>query len=224
MPAVDPRLVEALHDQLRHRDAALISGARHVGWKLGMGCRERIGSHIAVGYLTSQTVLAAHGRYTVLSTSDPDLHVDAELWVELSGDLDASADRNAAIAAIARCGAALEIVDLAQLAGEPESVVADNVFHRAVAFAETPVPMSASLPASVYVNGELRDRDSCPNNIPDRLADAAKILAAVDQCLRAGDRIITGSIVQLPIGIGDRVSADFGDHATLAVEIHADER
>jgi hypothetical protein len=74
------------------------------------------------------------------------------------------------------------------------------------------------------VPGQPLEWASSPTNIDDRLAEAAKILAAVGQCVRAGDRIITGSIIQLPVGIRRRVSADFGDHATLAVDVLADQR
>jgi hypothetical protein len=37
MTRIDPRLAEALSEQLAQRHAALAHGAKHVGWKLGMG-------------------------------------------------------------------------------------------------------------------------------------------------------------------------------------------
>jgi 2-keto-4-pentenoate hydratase len=50
--------------------------------------------------------------------------------------------------------------------------------------------------------------------VADRLVSAARILVAVDEQLRAGDRIITGSITQLPFAAGDVVRAEFASHAS----------
>jgi 2-keto-4-pentenoate hydratase len=221
MGSVDSRLVGALAEQFHHREAALTRGARHVGWKLGMGSRERIGDHPAVGYMTTATALSAGGAYCASTLVDGDLHADAELCVELGADLDPGAGSDAARAAIVRTSAALEIVDLSPLAGEPEAAVATNVFHRAVAIGDVAIPLAATPRVSVWVNGRLCELGPWPTDIPQRLAAAAEILAALGQRLRAGDRIITGSIVQVPIDVGDCVQADFGDYATIAVHVVA---
>ena len=86
MPAVDSRLVAALSEQLGHRDALLRGGARRVGWKLGLGRRERIGDHIAIGYLTTATVHEHTESVRVADLAGAYLHVDAELCVELRSD------------------------------------------------------------------------------------------------------------------------------------------
>ena len=52
MSEVDPRLVTALRAQLARR-----SSASRVGSKVGAGTRESIGGEIAVGHLTSGTLL-----------------------------------------------------------------------------------------------------------------------------------------------------------------------
>jgi 2-keto-4-pentenoate hydratase len=205
---VDPRLEAALGEQLRRRRAVLAGGARHVGWKLGMGDRERIGGSVAVGYLTSATVLEPGATYAAAAGAD--LHADAEAVVELGGDTGAE---------IARYGAAIEIVDLGPLPGEPESVVAANVFHRAVAFAELAAAPSADLEVRVSVNGDPRASARWPDDLPDRIAAAARVLASVGERLRAGDRVITGSIVQVAVGPGDEVVADFGGLARLRLRI-----
>ena len=178
-----------------------------MGWKLGVGERERIGGEIAVGHLTSATRLDPGATY-VASADDRELHVDAELAVELGRELDPSADAAAALAAIAGYGVALEVVDLARPPDDPESVVAANVFHRAVAFG----PLVAELPsgdlmARVIVSGELRGSASAPHDLADKLAAAVRILGAVGERVEAGDRIITGSIVQTAVNRGDDVIA-----------------
>jgi len=80
---VDSRLIAALRDQLAVRRRTLDEGAQHVGWKLGMGERESIGGHIAVGYLTSATVLAPGQAYA--APPGAKLHADVEACVRLGG-------------------------------------------------------------------------------------------------------------------------------------------
>ncbi|MBV9417840.1 MAG: hypothetical protein JO363_22840 [Solirubrobacterales bacterium] len=182
-----------------------------------MGEREAIGDHIAVGYLTTATVIDADRRYYVAARGDRELHVDAEVCVEFGRDVGQDPGPEGIHGAIARCWPALEIVNLAPLANEPESVVADNVFHCAVAFGKKPIPLTCREQVTSYVNGRFGDREPWPADLPDRIASAAAILAALDQRIRAGDRVITGSITQLPFTAGDLLQARFGNHASVTV-------
>src|SRR5215216_94269 len=216
---VDPRLVAALEQQLRARDDALRRGAHQVGWKLGLGNRESIGGHIAVGYLTSETVVPAGSTYA--ATEDADLHADAEAVVALGTDVASTSTIREIADAILTYGAALEIVDLARLPGEPESVVAGNIFHRAVALTTWPDAPRAAPEVTVSVNRRGRQAGLWPGDVPERIARAAELLGAVGERFQAGDRIITGSIVQVPIGIGDEVVAEFEGHASIRLNVIA---
>src|SRR3954462_1655872 len=151
MSEFDPTLLGALRVQLGERERRLARGADHVGWKLGVGRRERIGDSIAVGHLTSETLLTPAAAYH--ARPDEDLHADAEVMIVLGHDLADPADHDQVRDAISSCGAALEIVDLQQRPGEPASVVAGNVFHRAVAMAPLPLAVSAGVEAALGVNG-----------------------------------------------------------------------
>jgi 2-keto-4-pentenoate hydratase len=189
---VDQRLVAATERQLRDR-----KGVR-VGWKLGIGDRERIEDEIAVGHLTSATPLEPGSTYS--SKKGELLHADAEVAVEIGND-----------GRIARHGAALELVDLRSPPDTPDDVVAGNVFHRAVAFSS----QQAALPAGgvegrLIVNGEVRAAGWSATDLVEKVAAAARILAAVGERLEAGDLVITGSVVQVPVARGDRIEADFG--------------
>src|SRR5215210_1295920 len=95
---VDPRLASALAAQLGMWRASLAGGAQRVGWKLGMGDRERIGPGPVIGHLTSATVLPAGAIFQVAGIAE--LHADAEVALELAHDVEADADRDAARAAI----------------------------------------------------------------------------------------------------------------------------
>ncbi|HSK35940.1 MAG TPA: hypothetical protein VLA80_04320, partial [Actinomycetota bacterium] len=47
-------------------------------------------------------------------------------------------------------------------------------------------------------------------DVTDRLGAAARVLAAAGERLQPGDRVITGSVVQVPVRPGDRAAADLG--------------
>ena len=102
---------------------------------------------------------------------------------------------------------ALELVDLSNDGAGAETVVATNIFHRAVAFGplRTEVPASGSL----IVNGDVRARAPVAE-LEERMREAADVLAAVGERFELGDRVITGSVVQAPLQPGDEVTADFG--------------
>jgi hypothetical protein len=169
MEAVDPRLSAALATQLEHRDSTLASGARHVGWKLGMGDAERIGGFPAVGHLTSATELEPGGSFEVKHDAAP--HADVELAVEIGVD-----------GRIAACAPCLELVDLGSANQDPAEIVRANIFHRAFAlgsFSQRPPPAAASL----IVDG--RGRAAAPvDDVAERVAGAGRVLASVGERLR----------------------------------------
>jgi 2-keto-4-pentenoate hydratase len=194
---MDALLRAALAEQLARRREVLDAGAAHVGWKLGMGERERIGDGPVVGYLTSATLLEP-AEWPAGDAVAP--HADAELAVEIGPD-----------GGVAGCGAALELVDLDPALGDPEAIVAGNVFHRAVAFGPLHGPAPArGAEGRLAVNGELRASGTFDEDLPDLLWRVAALLEAMGERLAEGDRVITGSIVQVPIQRGDEVAADLG--------------
>jgi hypothetical protein len=197
---IDHRLTNALREQLRRRP----EGARRVGWKVGAGDRERIGGEIAVGHLTSATLLEAGSTYR---GGGADLHADAEVALELGEQH-----------TIAGYGVALEIVDLAGTDG-PEAVVAGNVFHRAVAFGPTRPTLPPGVDGTLWVNGELRAAAPAPDDFADKVAAVARLLATVGEHLQAGDRIITGSVVQVSLEAGDEVAAVLGEFDRVRLSI-----
>jgi 2-keto-4-pentenoate hydratase len=200
--AIDPLLIEALREQLAQRDALLRSGARRVGWKLGLSDRDRIGGDIGIGHLTSATCLNSGDSYPLGRGGE--MTADAEIVVELARGIGPADDDGTVRQAIARYGAAVEICDIAPLADEPYSVIATNDFHRAVTFAE----LAPSLPdgeVELSVDGAVRASGPVPRDLPDRLRAAARVLDAVGERLRAGDRIITGLIVNASVAAGNEV-------------------
>lgn len=223
MAAVDPRLVRALREQLDRRDALLRQGAERIGWKLGLSERDSIGGEIGVGNLTSATVVASGDHY-VPADREAGLRADAEIVVEVSRDVDPADSPATVREAIAAYGVALEICDVSPLPNEPHSVIATNDFHRAVAFGALEPTLPADADAELVVNGTVRASGQPPRDIPQRLAAAARVLAAVDERVRAGDRLITGLIVQVPVALGDDVVARLGAVAAAQLRVSTQPR
>jgi 2-keto-4-pentenoate hydratase len=71
----------------------------------------------------------------------------------------------------------------------------------------------------LIVNGELRAGAAAPRDYADLVLAVARLLAAVGQRLQAGDRMIMGSIVQVPIAAGDDVLADLGTLGRVGLTI-----
>jgi len=163
-----------------------------------MGERERIGDGAVVGYLTSATLLEPGSEWPAGDAVA--LHADAELAVEIGPG-----------GSVGAYGAALELVDLDASLHDPEAIVAGNVFHRAVAFGPLHEPAPArGAEGRLAVNGELRASGTFDVDLPDLLWRVAALLEAMGERLAEGDRVITGSIVQVPIQRGDEVAADLG--------------
>jgi 2-keto-4-pentenoate hydratase len=199
---VDPVLRSALELQLRRRPA----GSR-VGWKLGMGQRERIGPGPVIGHLTSSTELASGTVFDAGGVAD--LHADAEVAVLLGDD-----------GGIAGYGAALELVDLGSPPDNPHDVVAANVFHRAVVFGslDRPAP-SPEAEGRLIVNGEARAAAPMDRDFGELVDTVAELLAELGDHLQPGDRLITGSVVQVPVAPGDEVIADLGPLGRVGVRV-----
>jgi len=65
----------------------------------------------------------------------------------------------------------------------------------------------------------MRASDAFARDLGEVVGSVAALLGAVGEYLRAGDRLITGPVVQLPVKRGDEVVADFGrlGHTRLTV-------
>jgi 2-keto-4-pentenoate hydratase len=219
MTAPDPLLLAALRSQLSLRRAALDAGAARIGWKLGMGDRERIGTGPVVGHLTSATVAETNGSFGVGAIGVP--RADVEVAIEFGRPVDPSGGADAVRAAAARFGVALEICDLGG-SDDAVTIVASNVFHRAVVFG----PFHAGFPpdhllGSISADGHALGADRSQVDLATVLVRAAQLLDAVGERIAPGDIVITGSIVQVPARDGQTLVAELDGYGsadlTLAI-------
>jgi 2-keto-4-pentenoate hydratase len=126
------------------------------------------------------------------------------------------ADAEVAVVVGTGYAAALELVDLSNAAEGAETVVATNIFHRAVAFGAARAQLPAS--GSLVVNGVVRASGAVPD-VAARMRSAEQVLATVGERFEEGDRVITGSVVQVPVQAGDEVTADFGALGRVSVRL-----
>ncbi len=200
MTAVDPRLVTAVREQLSRRPAT----AERVGWKYGSGEEEQIGGDHVVGHITSATLLASGATYR---GGGAKLAADVEVAVEVGEDL-----------APARFGVALEICDLA-LDGSVEEVVIDSDYHRGVAFGPFVDEPPTTSEGTLIVNGERRAAGRASGDLAERVEAVDRVLRAVGEELRPGDRVITGLIVNTLVVPGDEIEARIDSLGAVTLRI-----
>jgi 2-keto-4-pentenoate hydratase len=205
----DPRIARGMQKQLADRAARIAAGEKPIGWKVGLGAKpamERLGITMpAVGYMMEKSVVPDGGTVSVAGWKQP--VAEPEIAVYMATDLASGAGRDATIAAIGAIGPAIELADLAAPPTDVEVVLAGNIFHRSVILGPPDKARAGArldgLAGLIFRRGTqaARQEDLQQNigNIVDIVAHVAGTLAANGEKLRAGDVIITGSIVPPPM-------------------------
>jgi 2-keto-4-pentenoate hydratase len=171
---------------LTRRRLILAKAAEPVGWKVGFNApeiQEKLGiDGPLAGFLTTNGLLEDGAEWSL--GKEGEVVVESEVAVELGEDA----------RSIAALLPALEVADPPDLDQDVETILAGNIFHRAVAFgprAETGSPGAAR----ILVNGEEQhavDAERAGANLEEMVEAVARRLEAADERLRPGDRIITG--------------------------------
>jgi 2-keto-4-pentenoate hydratase len=168
---------------IRRREI-LAQGAEPLGWKVGFNLPEfqrKLGIDAPLaGFLTTNGLLEDGAQWSIGDQGE--VVVESEVAVEIGDD-------GRSIAALLP---ALELADPPDLDQDVDTILAGNIFHRAVAFGprvETRAPGSAR----ILVNGEVQhENDDAGAQLEEMVDAVARRLAEADEELRAGDRIITG--------------------------------
>jgi 2-keto-4-pentenoate hydratase len=170
---------------LVRRREILAQGAEPIGWKVGFNisaAQEKLGIDAPVaGFLSSDGLLEDGAE---VSLDDGPVVVESEVAVELG------ADARSIVALLP----ALEVADPPDLDQDVETILAGNIFHRAVVFGPR---VEANEPGGgrVLVNGEV-EHVMAPGDTSAHLEEMVeavrKRLAAVDEDMLPGQRIITG--------------------------------
>jgi 2-keto-4-pentenoate hydratase len=163
----------------------LAQGPDQLGWKVGFNitaAQDKLGIDAPLaGFLTSDGLLEDGAE---VSLADGPVVVESEVAVELGEDA----------RTIVALMPALEVADPPDLDQDVETILAGNIFHRAVVFGPR---VEAAEPGAgrVLVNGEV-EHVMAPGDTSGHLEEMVEAvrrrLAAVDQDLQPGQRIITG--------------------------------
>jgi 2-keto-4-pentenoate hydratase len=207
----DTPLSVGMGAQLGRRDAELVAGALPLGWKLGLtipAVQRRLGlDGPVVGYLSTATDLQPGSTHSLAGTTAP--AAEPEVAIHLGADVPPAAGPDAAGAAIAGLGAAVEIVDVDAPLDDLQPVLAGNVFHRAVMFGPAGAGDTGRVAARVLRNGEEAGAAEAEVDAPAVVAFVSRFLHEYGIALRAGERIIAGSLTE-PVALspGDRIEVD----------------
>jgi 2-keto-4-pentenoate hydratase len=226
----DPRIRRGTAAMLELRRARLAEGDRPLGWKIGFGspaALELLGTdRPLVGFLTDRGLVEDGATVAVGGWVQPML--EPEIAVHLARDVPGAATREDVGAAIRGLSAAIELADVDTPPADPEPIIAGNIFHRHVVLG----PVDEGRTAAEGIRGRLvRDGQEIaatdtPEAATGELAEVvrltAELLAGSGERLRAGDVVITGSIVP-PVKVepGERITAEIDPLGALTVGIGA---
>ncbi len=188
--------------QLRKRRELMSSGARRLGWKAGFGSKaamERLGTSAPLfAFLLDRTLVESGSSVSIKGWKRPVF--EAEIAVHLGTDVHAGANARETKVAIAGLGPAIELADLDASVTEVEEILAGGIFHRHVLLG--PVSKGASIEgfeAVIFRDGDeiarAKDPAQLTGDIVSVLQALAETLETSGETLKAGDVIITGSVV-----------------------------
>lgn len=212
----DARTTDGLARQFASLARSEAAGRRVIGWKVGFGApaaMEKLAlAAPVVGHLLDAARLASPASVPVATWSRP--VIEPEVAVTMGRDLGAGASRAEALTAIASFGPALELADLEFPPEEVGRIVGANIYQRHVVLGPQRLATESGFPdaraARVWQDGQ-------PLAIPEPLhaltgdpvdvvRHVAAVLASAGRALRAGEIVITGSVVPPVFGqAGTRV-------------------
>ncbi len=206
-----PELVEATRRQLTHWRAALDSGARRVGWKIGFNApavQEHLGlEHSVVGHITTATLLGATGTHSLAGAGNPLAEPEVAIHVGPGHSIEGLSP-------------AIEVIDMDAIPSGPDALpgaIEHNIFHRAVAIgaAREGEPGDAAFALDL----EVTTADASAVDLPATVALVAEILEESGEQLEAGDRIIAGTLTAPePVRPGARVALDLGALGNISID------
>ena len=201
----DPRIVRGMQTQLALRRQRLEGGDKPLGWKVGFGAPAMLKllniTGPLVGFLTRNARVQSGASVSLAGWLKP--VAEPEIAVHIGRDLPAGADRATAEAAIAGISPAIELVDLTSPPEDPEPILGGNIYQRHVVV-DGAGPARAGgaadgLTCRIIRRGSESARTSDPQANTGEWIDivrhVADVLAAFGERLRAGEIIITGSVV-----------------------------
>jgi len=201
----DPRIARGMQTQLSRWRERLNAGEKALGWKVGFGAPAAL-EKLAIkapliGFLTDRALVSSGTTLSLANWKKP--LAEPEIAVRMGSDLPAGEDRDAVKRAIKGIAPAIELADLDSPPDDVERILAGNIYQRHVVLGPCDTSRAGcvldGLTGRILRNGIEAARTSDPQantgDVIDIVRHVADVLAACGEQLRAGQIIITGSIV-----------------------------
>src|SRR4051812_12829805 len=225
MAQLDDRILAGMRDQLAMRDQRLQAGDRQLGWKVGFGApaaMEKFGTdRPLVGFLLHSAVLEDGASVAIGDWTAPAL--EPEIAVHLGRDVPPGASWDEVRASIRGLSAAIELADVDPPPADPRAILAGNIFQRHVVLGpvDTGRATAEGIGGRVVRDGEEIAANDDPAALTGEMIEvvrlAAEALEAAGERLRAGEVVITGSVVPpVQIAPGQEIAVELGPLAACA--------
>lgn len=201
----DSRVLKGMEKLLTARQKRLDAGEKPIGWKVGFGAPASLKSleleMPLVGFLTDAVLQPSESTISVSGWTKP--AAEPEVAVYLKEDLSAVINRETAREAIGALGPAIELADVHFPPQDIEAILAGNIYNRHVILGKSDESRADcnldGLVGRVSRNGQetviVTDLQAMTGNFIDIVQHVANLLLSMGEMLRAGEVIITGSIV-----------------------------
>jgi 2-keto-4-pentenoate hydratase len=228
---MESRFKQALERHLTQHAAKLEAGEQRLGWKIAFNAppmQERLGlPHSLVAGMTRQTLCEAQPAHSLRESAH--VALEAEVGVLLGGDIGVADSDQSIEAAIEGMGPAIEVIDINRPWEEIEEIIAEGVFQRGVVFGEMRPPAPGASLVGVRAQVEMDgksvadvDAGAATGHPVKVLRLIAELLEPFGQALKAGDRIILGSMNAPPAAaVGSRFSNSLEGFEPLSIDFVA---
>jgi 2-keto-4-pentenoate hydratase len=201
----DQRIARGMRVQLAQRQAHIAAGEAPLGWKVGFGApaaRAKLGiTAPLVGYLMRSALVPTGAEVSLAGWTKP--VAEPEIAVHMGRDLAAGADESVVRTAIAALGPAIELADLDRPPDDVEAILAGNIYQRRVVLGTPDGSRAGARTEGLLCRVIRRGTEFAVTDDPQAATGAilgivrhvAGFLDAFGERLRAGEVIITGSVV-----------------------------
>lgn len=200
----DPRIAAGMRRQFELRRQQFASGARQIGWKVGLGAPAALErcklTKPVVGYLLDRAQLQSGATVSLEGWTKPVAEIEIAAYI--AQDLAANADDATVHAAIGALGPAIELADLDSSMDDVEGLLARDIWQRHVILGPKDGSRAGAkldgLMGKLIRNGKdaavPADLEAGTGSIVDTVRHVADVTAALGDGLRAGQFIICGAI------------------------------
>lgn len=219
---------QGIQRMLALRSERIARGERAIGWKLAFGAPSSLArfglSAPLPGFLAEATTFSPGSTVSCAGWGRP--VAEPEIAVHIGRDVEPGSSHVAE--AIAGIGAAIELADVHPPSEDIEEILAGNIFHRAVILGAAEPARAGGIRdgmrARVAQDGvevaNTGDLEALTGDLIEMVGHTATLLAAAGEQLRAGEVVITGSIVPpLAIQPGQEVVFELTPLPAISVRV-----